>query len=133
MSPITHSLDEDLHLLITTWSGAVTDAEMIEGYRMAYADRRWVPGFNEVTDLRRADVRAVTPDGLRGVRLLVAESVAGFTGSFRTAVLAPTDLGFGISRMYELMSDESSESVRVCRDAADAAAWVGIPASVLAP
>jgi hypothetical protein len=131
MSPIIHSLHEDLHLLISTWSGTVTDAEMIEGYRKAYADRRWVPGFNEVTDLRRADLRAVTADGLRGVRLLVSESVAGFTGTFRTAVLAPTDLGFGLSRMYELMSDESTESVRVCRDAQDAAAWVGIPVSVL--
>ena len=133
MSPITHSLNEDLHLLITTWSGVVTDAEMIAAYRRAYADSRWVPGFNEVTDLRRANVGAVTADGLRGLRLLVAESVAGFSGRFKTAVLAPGDLGFGISRMYEMMSDESSESVRVCRDAADAAAWVGIPASVLAP
>ena len=133
MSPISHSLDEDLHLLITTWTGAVTDAEMMAAYRTAYADSRWVPGFNEVADLRHANVGAVTSNGLRGVRLLVAESVAGFTGSFKTAVLAPTDLGFGISRMYEMMSDESSESVRVCRDAADAAAWVGIPASLLAP
>ncbi len=133
MSPITHSLNEELHLLITTWSGAVTDAEMMAAYRAAYADSRWVPGFNEVTDLRRANVGAVTSDGLRGVRRLVAESVAGFSGRFKTAILAPTDLGFGISRMYEMMSDESAESVRVCRDADDAAAWVGIPASVLAP
>lgn len=133
MSPITHSIDEDLQLLITTWSGAVTDAEMMAAFRAAYADSRWVPGFNEVTDLRRANVGAVTSDGLRALRLLVAESVAGYSGRFKTSILAPTDLGFGISRMYEMMSDESSESVRVCRDADDAAAWVGIPASVLAP
>ncbi len=133
MSPITHSINEDLQLLITTWSGAVTDAEMMTAFRAAYADSRWVPGFNEVTDLRRATLGAVTADGLRAVRRLVAESVAGFSGRFKTAILAPTDLGFGISRMYEMMSDESSESVRVCRDADEAAAWVGIPASVLAP
>ena len=133
MSPITRTLHDDLHLLVSTWSGAITDAEMIAAYRAAYADRRWAAGFNEVTDLRRADLRAVTTDGLRAVQLLVAESVAGFAGSFRTAILAPTDLTFGLSRMYEMMAAESPEAVRVCRDVDDAAAWVGIPASVLAP
>lgn len=133
MSPITHTIHEDLQLLVCTWNGAVTDAEMLAGYRRAYADRRWAPGFNEVTDLRRAELRAVTVDGLRAVHVLVAESMTGFTGAFRTAVLAPTDLTFGLSRMYELMSADSPESVRVCRDVDDAAAWVGIPAQVLLP
>lgn len=133
MSPLTHTIHDDLHLLICTWSGVITDAEMLDGYRKAYADRRWSPGFNEVTDLRRADLSAVTSDGLRSVQALVSESTTGFTGAFRTAVLAPTDLTFGLSRMYELMSADSPESVRVCRDIDDAAAWIGIPAAILAP
>jgi hypothetical protein len=133
MSPLTHALHDDLRLLICTWSGVITDAEMLDGYRRAYADRRWRPGFNEVTDLRGADLRAITSDGLRGVQALVSESMTGFTGAFRTAVLAPTDLTFGLSRMYEAMAADSPESVRVCRDVHDAAAWVGIPATVLSP
>lgn len=133
MSPLSHTIHEDLRLLICTWSGVITDAEMLDGYRRAYADRRWTPGFNEVTDLRRADLSAVTSAGLRGVQALVSESTTGFTGAFRTAVLAPTDLTFGLSRMYELMAADSPESVRVCRDVDDAAAWVGIPVHVLSP
>ena len=133
LSPLTHTLHDDLNLLVCIWSGVITDAEMLDGYRRAYADRGWTPGFNEVTDLRRADLSAVTSDGLRGVQALVSESTTGFTGAFRTAVLAPTDLTFGLSRMYELMSADSPESVRVCRDVDEAAVWVGVPAKVLSP
>ena len=131
VSSITHTVHIDLALLVTTWSGSVTDSEMVAAYRAAYADHRWAPGFNEVTDMRTADVRSISADGLRRVRAVVAESLAGFTGSFKTAVLAPSDLQFGVSRMYEMMAAESPEAVRVFRDVDEAAAWLEVPVAVL--
>ena len=44
-------------------------------------------------------------------------------GSLRAIVL-PSDLGFGLGRMYEMLCGTGGENVRVVRSKADALAWL---------
>jgi hypothetical protein len=52
---------------------------------------------------------------------------------FRTAILAPTILTYGIGRMYEVLMEGSAVEVGVFRDAGGAAGWLGVPRSVVEP
>jgi len=44
-------------------------------------------------------------------------------GSLR-AVIAPSDIGFGLGRMYEQLCEDQGENVRIVRSKAEALAWI---------
>jgi hypothetical protein len=52
---------------------------------------------------------------------------------FRTAILAPTPLAYGMGRMYEVLVEGSAIHVGVFRDAGGAADYLGVPRSVVEP
>ena len=50
---------------------------------------------------------------------------------FRTAILAPTPLGFGVGHMYERLMKGSNIKVRVVQTAVMAARWLAVPLAVI--
>jgi glycerol-3-phosphate O-acyltransferase len=71
----------------------------------------------------------ITADAMQAQNALADEMNQGL--SYRVAALVDSDLAFGFSRMYELLYDQSTAKVKVCRDEQEAAAWVGCPTEVL--
>ena len=84
------------------------------------------PGFHEIADMRNAQMATVTGEGMRGVNLMVQERLAGKCDDFKTAVIAPENLPFGLSRLYEQYSHESPENVMVFREVSKALQWIGV-------
>ena len=78
------------------------------------------PDFSLLIDLRQADGRSVTREG---VRALAAHPLVLSPTSPR-AVVVPTDLGFGMARMYELRAEPRGGTVRVFRDYDEAQHWL---------
>jgi hypothetical protein len=76
--------------------------------------------FALLMDLRNASGLHVTADG---VRTLVAQPLV-FSPASRRAVVVPTDLGFGMARMYEMLREESVGGMRAFRDFDEARRWV---------
>ena len=62
----------------------------------------------------------VTTDG---VRALVAEPLVLAPDS-RRAVVVPSDLGFGMARMYEMLREDRGGVTRAFRDFDEARRWV---------
>ena len=58
-----------------------------------------------------------------GVRELASRSPV-LAHSSRRAIVAPSDLGFGMARMYGALREESGGGVRVFRDLDEARRWV---------
>ncbi len=60
----------------------------------------------------------------------VSQLTQAFLGNdprgMRTAVVATSDLSFGLSRMYRTLSDLTSETVTVFRDADEAMKWLDV-------
>jgi hypothetical protein len=128
--PIEHTLYPEYRVAVTVWSGLVSDGDLIPGYRDLYTHPSWVPGFHELADLRRGDLSAVTSRGLLELAEFVETSLAGFDGTFRTAVLVSENLPFGMARMYSAFAEESPEAVQVFRELAPALSWLeadGLP------
>ena len=127
--PITHSILADRRVVVTRITGTIDNEEMLEAYRRLYSDPGWSPGFHEVADFRTANMREVTNDAVEQVGELSERMARGTP--FKTAVIAPGDLPFGLARMYEALAAESPEEVRVFRDAARALAWLELEPELL--
>ena len=118
--PIRHRIDLKLGIVLSTAEGILTDTDLQEHQKSLYSDPNWRPTFNELSDLRTADFQATTASG---IRKLASDVQAGEPRKF--ALVVSTDLAFGISRMFQVLADESSADIRVYRDITEARRWLG--------
>lgn len=131
--PIKFQVIESGEFLAVSFLGVITDRELLEAYQHFYADGkqrpgvndRWRPGLNEFIDVSQGEFSQLTAEGLRGLmeytRLVLEKN--GVT-EMVSAVYAPDDLPFGLSRMYEAYCLDSPESIQVFRDSSEALAWL---------
>ncbi|MDH3629336.1 MAG: hypothetical protein OES25_17000 [Acidobacteriota bacterium] len=123
--PISYHIHTDRNLVVTRYRGVVSDTEFVNAYREIYNSPSARPGLKELVDLR--DVTSVQT-GARAMRE-VTSMVHAFHGDavelMRTAVLASTDLEYGLSRMYQAIASETPEQVEVFRIAEEALDWLG--------
>ena len=76
--------------------------------------------FSLLIDLRKASGQDVTTAGTRAV----AAQPLVLAPSSRRAVVVPTELGFGMARMYEMLRGASGGATRVFRSYEEAEIWV---------
>ena len=106
-----------------TLVGQINDECMRYCHEQIYQDPQFVQGMNHLMDLSQADMNDVSSAGLRKLMHL-SERYA--TQSFRTAIVAPQDLSFGLSRLYQILSSDSPEEVMVFRSLLEANYWLGL-------
>ena len=121
---ISYVIHPELRLVVTRFTGRVTDTEFVDLYRRLLSDPDYTVGTNELADLRLVELLDLSANGLRQVETITEERYAGTDAGFRTAILAPRDHPFGIGRMYEAFAEGGPENVRVCRDPEAALAWL---------
>ena len=121
----THTLPGGRVSLITV-RGPTTDADLIAALEAFYARG---PTLHLMWDLSSADLSEVDTDGLRRV-LATARSLAAGRPGGRTAIIAPEDLQYGLSRLYETLADLAGHAIghKVVRTAAEAHEWLGTSA-----
>lgn len=127
MSHVETILDPARELTILTLSGTVAAADVVGALRDFYAG----PCTRKALwDFSRADLRASTAEDLAAVLAAAQDLAARRTGG-KTALVVPTDLGFGLARMYEAMAELKNHPVGhgVFRALADAQAWLAEPSA----
>ena len=118
-------------LVVATFHDTVTDDEFLALYRQLYADPRYRLGMDEVADLRDVTLFDVSVDALHTVESIVRRRYGESDATFRTAIIAPADLSFGMGRTYEALISGGPENVFVSRTADKAIAWLGVDPAVL--
>jgi len=102
-------------------TGVVDRAEIMDAVNSFYAD---TPTPNVLWDLGDANVSALSA---ADIEVLAQHTVdrAHSREEGRTAIVAPKDMGFGLSRMFQTFTDLASHqaTVRVFRTRDDAIAW----------
>ncbi len=96
-------------------------------------DPDFVPNYRQIFDLRGVTDLELTSTDLRE---RVANDVFG--GGSRRALVASSDLVFGMARMYQLLAaDENTDEIRVFREMSDAVRWLDLaevdPAARIVP
>lgn len=123
--PITFTVNNTDRYFVSSFKGIVTDDELVNSFVEFYESEQWTPGMNELTDLSEGDASLITTDGLQKLAIATEQIfVKNEVKYSKTAVYAPKDLAFGLSRMYEVMIDESPEHFRVFRDIDEAKRWL---------
>lgn len=123
LMPWTSRVDPAARLVYTRVSGTLRWDDAVAHRAALAADPRFEPTFHHVLDLSGVDrVDLTTPDvmDLAGDSILVAPA--------RQAIVAPADVVFGISRMYDSYRQRSSdhEQIEVCRTLAEARARLAL-------
>jgi len=119
--PVLFKIDPDRGLLRSSFPGVVSPAELMAWY----AELRSHPDFSD--DLRQiADFTENTPQDwtTNDMRMVVGEEPFG--SGARRAFVGPTDLVFGLARMYSSFAETEGQggTIAVFRTIEEAQTWL---------
>lgn len=117
--PASFTIDHERRLVLSRAWGVVEDGDLQANQREVAADPRFEPGYSQLYDFSEVTEVRATNEGVRG---LVRTSV--FARDSRRAIVAPSDIVFGMVRMYELTGDLDPRVFRVFRNIGEAMAWL---------
>jgi hypothetical protein len=107
-------------VVFTTFMGVVTVDDFAAYARVLATDPDFQPTFGELLDATAVQSVAAGSDFLRD-----AARGSVFAPGARRAVIAPTDLTYGIARMMQQVYGGPA-TIEVFRDRAEARAWLGL-------
>jgi hypothetical protein len=123
-APITFTYDVAAHRRIVTFRGSISDRELLEAYESLLADPGYDASVDDFIDLRDVTHMGVTSVGLhRLISMYDERDSPGYVT--RTAILAPTDVLYGVSRMFQTMRGEGHpDELEVFRTLDELQAWL---------
>ena len=117
---IRYDVNTDQKIIITYASGDITLDDMREHMLMVQNHPDIEPDYSHIFDLREAgEIDIKTND----VKQLADFSY--FNEQSKRAIVASSDLFYGMSRMYEIFKQDASVNIRVFRTYEEAKEWVG--------
>ena len=126
--PIEYWIDHQQRLVMATGHGTLTHEDVL-GYQRDVWSRPELAGYDELMDMSPVEHIALpSTERVREVAQLSAGMDAHSSAS-RFAIVAPTDLAFGLGRMYEAyrrLDNRSTKQVGVFRSRDEAFAFLGV-------
>lgn len=119
--PAGYEIDESQRMIFSRAWDVVTAEDLHDHQGLLTRDPRFDPAFSQLWDLRAIDEVTVESATLREL----AQS-RSFASGARRALVAPSDVSYGLARMFQSLHDDAPEKVRVFRDVAEARAWLGL-------
>ncbi len=111
---------------IKAWGKLTIDEILTEGAKM-FAETEWKNGFNILCDYQEVTGFNPTYDDIRKIVNQDKHHEPLFNNS-KCAVVAKTDLVFGLSRMWEILSENTNLEKMVFRDIHQAKDWLCLDA-----
>jgi len=121
--PIRFDIDMDKRWIQTTASGRVRYADLIDYYHRLRSHPDFADDLSIIFDTTPSEGFDLDFDDVSRLST-VNEQFTQLDPPLNVAIVAPGDLAFGLSRMYETLKNASPSSVKVFRDRAAAEAWV---------
>lgn len=130
--PITYRIIKEHGLIVSIHSGTAPDDEFLRIYGQLFEDPDFSDRYHLLVDLRRASSEERSTTALRSLSSIVAQRYRNVESAPKTAIIAPTDISYGLGRMYQTFVDTVPGEVVIFRAADAALAWLGAPPDVLA-
>jgi len=126
------TIERDRRLVILVYAAVVSDEEVLSTYEKLGRDPRIQAGYTYLVDFSDEDSTARSSGTVARLAKLAKDWGGGAAHApGKVAVIAPDDLSYGLTRMYQERAGRSSEEYQVFRNASEAVAWLGIPISIL--
>jgi hypothetical protein len=129
--PVTYQIDRTRNLIRTRCFGEVTLEEVLDHFRTLQSDPECPSRLDVLLDLSEC-LSAASGGQLRTVNQAIA-SVRERVQFDACAIVAPTDLLFGMGRMFEVLAEERFRATHVFRSVVDAEEWLSSQSSGFAP
>ncbi len=117
---IERKTDATARVVVLTVSGDLGNRELANLADELANARDVGTDFSLLIDLRQANGKNVTSAGVKAI----AERPLVLSPESRRAVVVPSELGFGMARMYELLRQNRGGGTRAFRDYDEALRWV---------
>jgi hypothetical protein len=121
MMGMSYTIDRVRGVVFTRAWDVLTFKELRDLMTTIAADPELDASFSSLADLSRVTSIDIDPAGVASIALAPV-----FGATNRRAIVAPTDLAFGMARMFATYADQASQDVRVFREMALAEAWLGL-------
>ena len=108
--------------MVAVLHGEVTDDDMVEADVALRSHPDFRPDFDQLVVGVNVEKFTVTREGIR--KLTANDPL--FSGASRRAIVAPTQVGFGMARMFELSRGGQAGEVQVFRSEDEALEWLGL-------
>ncbi len=109
---------------LTTFRGAIGDRDLLDAYETLLNDPTYDASLDDLIDLSGVTHMGVTSAGLHRL-IAVYEERESDGYRTRAALVAPTDVLYGVSRMFQtLRGDDKPDEIEVFRSYDDALAWL---------
>ena len=128
---IDYQINHMQQLVLARARNVLTEDDIFDYQREVWS-RNDVTGFNELLDLSAVEqIDLTSTDSIEEfARLAVSMDIPATATRF--AIVAPTDLMFGLGRMYEAYrnrNEQSTKQARVFRSRSEALAWLAVSSS----
>ncbi len=110
--------------IITTYWGTIEDSDIIKSGQEKLLSLERLRSFRySITDLSRVENFNLTSEGIQHNVDITAEIIKGNDGIIVAFVL-PSDVEYGMGRMWQSYGDTYGISSYVCRSRTEAEAWI---------
>ena len=122
--PQSHHIDVARRIVVSRAWGGLSTVDFLAHFQAVGADPPFDPTFAQLVDLR--DVTVFTLD-TGTIREKAAKSL--FKPGVPRAIVAPSDIAFGLARMFSMYAASASQTVAVVRTIDEAERWLGVGSS----
>ena len=119
--PIDYIIDKKRQVIFARGWGTLTDQELLDYQQRLRVDPEYSLTHAEVLDLTQVEQAEVTSEGVQ----TLADDSEWIVGA-KVAVIAPANVPFGMSRMYEMVLKDEGLDYRVFRTKIEALNWLGL-------
>ena len=107
-----------------TVKGVIDIAKLTDYLKQIYNSSNFDSNMDTFWNLLEADFSSVMSKDVQELSRFVRE-YWGKEGKSKSALIVPNDLGFGLSRMYETLSDaDYSSEISIFKDIDEAKKWI---------
>jgi len=122
---ITFHFNRKHRLITSIFDRLIDDTQFGQYVDELFVQTDRPPDFDEIVDLTTCDFSALSSGAIHSGSDTIENSLKNFSTVAKTAIVAPGDLSFGLSRMYGVYNEHANETVRVFRTVEDALRWLG--------
>ena len=124
--PATTHIFPKQKLIVSQFQGIFKEEVLLEYYRKLLSIADDSIEYNELVDFRQIENGDISVETLSGIAAEVSAAYKGIEIQVRCAVVASSDLIFGMSRLYEMGKAPEKISMQVFRDISEALEWLDI-------
>ncbi|MBM3789340.1 MAG: hypothetical protein FJW35_03210 [Acidobacteria bacterium] len=121
-------IDRDRNIARIKLSGSLSKETILDAFDAAVSDEGYRKGMGRLWDFRDADLSSMGPTTIAELARHSMKYPRGIN-DVRVALVAGSDLEFGLARMFAAFSIDAHTTISVFNSMEEAQAWLSIPAA----